>query len=87
MQNGQNGEERFPLDDLAISMVAEAREGIKIAQVSIQAVLTYFARQHELKGNFQLAENGRELILREPQNYQDFANERNEALRKKEEKQ
>ena len=30
---------------------------------SVNAVLGYFARQHELKGRIQLSENGRELIV------------------------
>jgi hypothetical protein len=59
-----NGEERFPLDEAAITIIAELRESAKAAQVSLNAILTYFARQHGLKGNYQLADNGRELVLR-----------------------
>ena len=53
----------LPLDDAAIATVAELRENIRGAQYAINAVLSYFARQHELKGRIQLSDNGRELII------------------------
>ena len=59
----QNDHEIFPLDEAAISTVQELRENIKAAQIAINAVLSYFARQHELQGRIQLSENGRELII------------------------
>ena len=55
--------EIFPLDEAAIVTVSELRENIKGAQIAINAVLGYFARQHELKGRIQLSDNGRELII------------------------
>lgn len=58
-----NNHETFPLDDAAIDTVAELRENIKAAQIAINAVLSYFARQHKLKGKIQLSDNGRELII------------------------
>lgn len=68
MKYNGNGEEVFPLDDAAIAMIAELREQARtvpiIINASIQAVLQYFARTHKLKGQFQLADNGREVILR-----------------------
>lgn len=58
-----NNHEIYPLDEAAIATVAELRENMKAAQIALNAVLTYFARQHELKGRIQLADNGRELLL------------------------
>ena len=58
-----NSHEIFPLTDAAIATVAELRENIKGSQIAINAVLTYFAREHELKGRIQLSDNGRELIV------------------------
>ena len=58
-----NNHEIFPLNEAAIATVAELRENIRAAQLAINAVLSYFVRQHELKGRVQLSENGRELII------------------------
>ena len=55
--------EIFPLDEAAIATVAELRENIRAAQFAINAVVSYFVRQHELKGRIQLSDNGRELIV------------------------
>lgn len=55
--------EILPLDDAAIATVAELRENIRGAQFAINAVLSYFARQHDVKGRIQLSENGREIIV------------------------
>ena len=59
----ENNHEIFPLDEAAIATVAELRDNIRGAQIAINAVLSYFARQHELKGRIQLSDNGRELIV------------------------
>lgn len=56
--------ETFPLDDAAIEMVAEIRAQILAGQTSLNAVLSYFARQHKLNGQLALADNGRELIIK-----------------------
>ena len=58
-----NNNERFPLDEAGIQAIAELREQAKAAQIAMNAILGYFARQHELSGRLTLAENGRELIL------------------------
>ena len=57
--------ERFPLDDAAIACISELKEQMKANQIAIQAVLMYFARQHNLKGQISLAEGDQELILQE----------------------
>lgn len=71
MEENRNGNEVFPLDDVTIQMVAELREQQRVLPhviaASIQTALQMFARQHRLKGNFKLADNGREIILHAPQ--------------------
>lgn len=54
------GVERYSLDDTAIALIAELRS---TANIGIQTVLTYFARQNKLCGQVKLAENGREIII------------------------
>ena len=84
MEQNRNGEERFPLDDAAIAIIAELKEQARITpiliQSSIQAVCQYFARTHNLKGQFSLADNLRELILhRPPESYAEYSKRREEA--------
>jgi hypothetical protein len=55
--------ETFPLDDAAIASIAELREQLKTAQIAMNAILSYFARQHGLAGTWTLSENGRELVF------------------------
>lgn len=59
-----DSEERFPLDEAAIQLIAELDEQIKNASVATSAVAHYFARQHGIQGQFRIAENRRELILK-----------------------
>ena len=59
-----NQENRYPLDDAAISTIAELREGMRPYTTAINAVVLYFARAHGLRGECSLSEDGRELILR-----------------------
>ena len=61
--DGNSQHEIFPLDEAAIATVAELRENIRAAQFAINAVLSYFARRHELKGRIQLSDSGHELIV------------------------
>ena len=58
--------ETYPLDDAAIALLTELREQVQSAQIAMNTVIAYFARQHGLQGKITLAGNGRELIL-EPQ--------------------
>lgn len=57
-------DERFQLDPETAAVIAEFREQIKAAQYAMQGVLIYFTRRHELPGNWQLAESGREIVRR-----------------------
>jgi len=54
--------ETFPLDDAAISMIAEIHQQMEPLNIASQAILSYFARQHSLQGKWMLAPNKRELI-------------------------
>jgi len=62
--------EVFPLDDAAIETLSELDtnerqliEASKNINVARQAILSYFLRQHKMKGNWRLADNKRELVL------------------------
>jgi hypothetical protein len=54
--------EIFPLDDAAITMLGEINQQMIAMQAQRQGALVLFIRQHKLQGNWQLAENGRELV-------------------------
>jgi hypothetical protein len=54
--------ENFPLDEALISMLAEINQQMIPLQASRQGALVLFMRQHKLQGNWQVAENGRELV-------------------------
>ena len=51
-------EDRFPIDDALASMISDLRQG----QLQLQGALTLFLRQHKLEGNWQIDEQGRELV-------------------------
>ena len=53
----------YPLDENAISQIAELQEQARAVQTCLQFVLNHFIRQHKLQGVWQLAENGKELVL------------------------
>jgi hypothetical protein len=55
-------QDTFPLDDAAIGIIAEIHQQMEPLQLQLQTVLGYFARQHKLKGKWQLAPNRKELI-------------------------
>lgn len=60
-ENG-NTQELFPLDDAAISLLADLRSQMQNIQAQFQGALVLFIRQQGLKGNWQVHENGRELV-------------------------
>jgi hypothetical protein len=66
-----NGEERFPLSDAVLATLKEIEDNVRAVQAGAQMahryVLVCFARQQQIKGQFQLAENGRELVIRHAQ--------------------
>jgi hypothetical protein len=59
-------QETYPLDDAAIETIAMATKQTAEINLGVQAVLNYFLRQHKLKGNWRVAENGKELVLDVP---------------------
>ena len=61
-QNGQQAEENYPLDEALITMLGEIRLQMQTLQAQQQGALVLFVRQHKLQGNWQVAENGRELV-------------------------
>jgi hypothetical protein len=60
-----NSADVYPLDDLTIQLLGEYRERVMALDFERRGVLTHFARQHNLQGNWQLAENGRELVRKD----------------------
>jgi hypothetical protein len=52
----------FPLDDAAIETLAEMDQQERQLNAARTAVLTYFLKQHKLKGNWSLSPNRRELV-------------------------
>jgi hypothetical protein len=61
--------ENFPCDEALISLIADilkAEQQLREQAVALNAqkngALVLFIRQHKLAGNWQLAENGRELV-------------------------
>lgn len=70
-QNGTNLEviteqEHFPLDEAAIESLAELDAQERQINTARNAILSYFLRQQKMVGNWQLAENKRELIKLKP---------------------
>jgi len=55
-------QDTFPLDDAAIEIISEIHQQMEPLNLQLQAVLSYFARQHKLQGKWQLAPNRKELI-------------------------
>ena len=60
-QNG-NAAEMFPLDEAAITLLADIKTQMRVLDAQWQGALVLFIRQHKLQGNWQVAENGRELV-------------------------
>jgi hypothetical protein len=64
--NNEQTTENFPLDDAAIDSLAELDQQERNINVARQAILSYFLRQQKLTGNWQLAQNRRELVKTTP---------------------
>jgi hypothetical protein len=61
--------ETYPIDDALISLVADigkAEQQLQQQAIALNAqrngALVLFIRQHNLQGNWKIAENGRELV-------------------------
>lgn len=65
--NGQREAENWPLDDALITMLAEINQQMQALQAQRQGALVLFIRQQKLQGNWQVAENGKELVKAPPQ--------------------
>jgi len=59
--------ENYPLDDALIQMLQEINQQMVPLQAQRQGALVLFIRQQKLQGNWQVAENGRELVKVAPQ--------------------
>jgi|AmaraimetP72IA01_FD_contig_61_248932_length_1927_multi_12_in_0_out_0_3 hypothetical protein len=57
-------EEPIPLDETAVKMIAELDEQSRNLEVSRITVLQYFLRRNGLEGNYELAQNRREVVRR-----------------------
>jgi hypothetical protein len=55
--------ELYPLDDAMQGMIGELRQH----ESQVQGALVLFIRQHKLQGNWQIAQNGRELVKAQQQ--------------------
>jgi len=69
MENEQPKQEMesYPLDDALITMLGEINQQITQLQAQRQGALVLFIRQHKLQGNWQVADNGKELVKAPPQ--------------------
>jgi hypothetical protein len=54
--------DNWPLDEATIQMLGEINEQMKGLAAQRQGALVLFIRQQKLQGNWQVAENGRELV-------------------------
>jgi hypothetical protein len=52
----------YPLDDAIVKLLEEYRLQAALTGAQESGALTLFARQHDLKGKWQLAQNRRELV-------------------------
>jgi hypothetical protein len=59
--------EAFPLDEAAITLLADIKGQMAALNAQWQGALVLFIRQHKLQGNWQVAENGRELVKAQQQ--------------------
>jgi uncharacterized protein (DUF362 family) len=62
MQPEAAAQDVFPLDDALIRLLEEHRMQIEVIGAQQRGALLLFIRQHNLKGNWSVAPNGRELI-------------------------
>lgn len=61
-QNEKQAEvENYPLDEAAIAFFADGRKAIDNINLKLNGGFELYLKQHQLKGNWRLAENGKEL--------------------------
>lgn len=61
-ENSNSESDLFPLDEAAITLLADIKSQMRMLDAQWQGALVLFIRQHNLKGNWQVSENGRELV-------------------------
>jgi hypothetical protein len=54
--------ENYPLDEALIAMLGEINSQLQALSAQRQGALVLFIRQQKLQGDWQVAENGRELV-------------------------
>jgi hypothetical protein len=60
----EEAQDVYPLDDAAISVLADLKANIASLDAQWTGALVLFIRQHKLVGNWGVAPNGKELIRR-----------------------
>jgi hypothetical protein len=58
-----NGENRFPLSESIIEFIREMRQQMRDLDQRVNGVLQFFCKEHNIKGNVRLSDDGTELIL------------------------
>lgn len=61
-ENTNNENDIYPLDDAAITLLADIRTQMRMLEAQFQGALVLFIRQQKLTGNWQVSENGREIV-------------------------
>ena len=61
-ENTNNESDIYPLDEAAITLLADIRTQMRMLEAQFQGALVLFIRQQKLTGNWQVSENGREIV-------------------------
>jgi hypothetical protein len=61
-ENTNNETDIYPLDEAAITLLADIRTQMRMLEAQFQGALVLFIRQQKLTGNWQVSENGREIV-------------------------
>jgi hypothetical protein len=66
MSNENETNDIYPLDEAAITLLADIRTQMRMLEAQFQGALVLFIRQQKLGGNWQVSENGREIVKVQP---------------------
>jgi hypothetical protein len=61
-ESSNHESDMYPLDDAAITLLADIRTQMRMLEAQFQGALVLFIRQQKLTGNWQVSENGREIV-------------------------